>query len=204
MLVESVGRISLITFHCGILLFCVGKNVLKVSKADLSLVCSRKESGGTTVSATAHLATLSGIGVFVTGGIGGVHRGAEISMDVSADLIELGHNPIGIVCAGIKSILDIEKSLEVLETHSVGVAVIGEPNPNTGRYRFPAFFTPDSGFEVPFGFQNTKDAAQALFERKRLQIQSAILFAVPNSAPGAIHMANMVDEALIQAEQEMR
>lgn len=93
-----------------------GTAVRKVSRRDLPVVVAKQLDGATTVSATAALASLAGISVFVTGGIGGVHRGGEVTMDVSADLTELGRTPIAVVCAGAKSILDIPRTLEVLET----------------------------------------------------------------------------------------
>ena len=96
---------------------------IKVSRRDLPLVISQKQSGGTTVAATMICARLAGIAVFVTGGIGGVHRESENTMDISADLMELAQTNVAVVCAGIKSILDIPRSLEYLETH--GVPVIG-------------------------------------------------------------------------------
>ncbi|KAL7318995.1 hypothetical protein PS15m_002172 [Mucor circinelloides] len=120
----------------------IGSKAQKTSRRDLSVVLSQKRAGATTVASTMILARAAGIPVFVTGGIGGVHRGAEQSFDVSADLTELGRTPIAVVCAGVKSILDIPKTLEVLETQGVTVTTIGKDN------KFPAFYTPDSGFNV--------------------------------------------------------
>merc|ERR1712093_155197 len=114
----------------------------KVGRRDLAPALVKGVHGGTTVSATAFLSHLVGIDVFVTGGIGGVHRGAQETMDISADLTELGRTPVAVVCAGAKSILDLPKTLEYLETQ--GVVVIGL---RTGD--FPAFFTPSSGIPAP-------------------------------------------------------
>ncbi|PNH06888.1 Pseudouridine-5'-phosphate glycosidase, partial [Tetrabaena socialis] len=119
-----------------------GVAVQKVSRRDLPVVIAKHADGATTVSATAALAALAGIHVFVTGGIGGVHRGGESTMDVSADLVEMGRTPIAVVCAGAKSILDIPRTLEVLETWGVAVAAYGTDE-------FPAFFTPRSGCRAP-------------------------------------------------------
>lgn len=119
-----------------------GGDVRKCSRRDLPAVCAAGADGATTVSATMLLAAAAGIAVFVTGGIGGVHRGGQDSMDVSADLTELGRTPVAVVCAGAKSVLDIPRTLEFLETHGVCVAA----------YRadvFPAFFTADSGCAAP-------------------------------------------------------
>ena len=106
----------------------------KVSRRDLAHAVARGAHGGTTVSSTMLLAHAAGIGVFVTGGIGGVHRGGEASMDVSADLVELGRTPVLVVSAGVKSILDIPRTLEYLETQGVAVLALG-------THEFPAFFT---------------------------------------------------------------
>jgi pseudouridine-5'-phosphate glycosidase/pseudouridine kinase len=129
---------------------------VKVSRRDIAPALASKLVGGTTVAGTMYVGETVGIPLFVTGGIGGVHRGAESSMDVSADLIELGrtvghvvrrtgnssHQPMGVVCAGAKSILDIPRTLEVLETQGVCVATYGETSD------FPAFYTPKSGQKV--------------------------------------------------------
>ena len=118
-----------------------GPPVIKASRRDLALLIARRGTGATTVAATMLIAALAGIRVFATGGIGGVHRGAETSFDISADLQELAHTPVAVVCAGIKSMLDIGLTLQYLETH--GVPVIGYQTD-----QLPAFFTRDSGFGV--------------------------------------------------------
>lgn len=137
-----------------------GLEAHKTSRRDLALVVSRKETGATTVSGTMILAHQAGIRVFVTGGIGGVHRGAVETMDISADLTELGRTPVTVVCAGSKSILDIEKTLEFLETQGVTVASYGETDD------FPAFYTPKSGFKSMTKLESIADCAALI--RKHL------------------------------------
>src|SRR5208283_5619742 len=122
------------------------------SRRDLAAIAARRGSAGTTVAATMFIAELAGIEIFATGGIGGVHRGAEETFDISADLIELGRTKVAVVCAGAKSILDIEKTLEFLESH--GVAVVG--------YRcdeFPAFYARSSGFKIEHRCDGLHDLA---------------------------------------------
>jgi pseudouridine-5'-phosphate glycosidase len=118
-----------------------GQAVIKASRRDLPLLVAQRATGATTVAATMIVAAMAGIRLFATGGIGGVHRGAETSFDISADLQELAHTPVAVVCAGAKSILDLGLTLEYLETH--GVPVIGYQT-----NQLPAFFTPDSGFAL--------------------------------------------------------
>ncbi|XP_018540061.1 uncharacterized protein zgc:136858 isoform X2 [Lates calcarifer] len=132
------------------------KSSLKVSRRDLPYVISKGLSGGTTVSATMIAAHRAGIPVFVTGGIGGVHRDGENSLDISADLTELGRTPIAVVSAGIKSILDIGRTLEFLETHGVCVATYGKSK------NFPAFFSPQSGFTSPCQVSKPAEAAKLI------------------------------------------
>ena len=131
-------------------IMCKGENVAKVSRRDLPMVLSTGEAGATTVASTMIVANLAGIRVFATGGIGGVHRGAPQTFDISADLQELAHTSVAVVCAGAKSILDIGLTLEYLET--MGVPVIGYQTS-----KFPAFYSRESGFGVDFA---AKDAAQ--------------------------------------------
>ncbi|OTF79438.1 Indigoidine synthase A-like protein, partial [Euroglyphus maynei] len=125
-----------------------------------------------------------GIRVFVTGGIGGVHRGAEISMDISTDLMELSRTPICVVSAGIKSILDVEKTLEVLETNGVCVAVYNSDdqtiNDGCNCWEFPAFYTPNSGHFVNYNFSTAKSIAELIDTRDEIGLKMAILLAVPN------------------------
>lgn len=170
---------------------------IKTSRRDLPYVLSQGINGGTTVSGTMVIAHQVGIPVFVTGGVGGVHRGAESSMDVSADLTELGRTPVAVVSAGVKSILDIGRTLEYLETEGVCVASFG-PNKD-----FPAFFVPGSGYQSPCNVTDETQAAELIDAHHSLKLQSGILIAVPipleNSADGEkIELA--IQTALKEAE----
>ena len=147
--------------------------VIKASRRDLAYAISSKLTAGTTVSATSLLAVRLGISVFVTGGTGGVHRGFEETMDVSADLTELGRTPICVVSAGVKSLLDIPRTLEFLETQ--GVSVIGFDTDE-----FPAFFTRHSGVKVPLRLNNSEQVAMMIEASvNKLHLQSGILVGVP-------------------------
>lgn len=158
---------------------------MKASRGDLPAVCERKWCAGTTVSATAYLSNLVGIRIFVTGGIGGVHRGAEYTMDISADLTELSRTPITVICAGVKSILDVEKTLEVLETNGVCVGVFNGINfDEQNQVEFPAFYTPNSGLFVSYNFETAYSVASLMNWRDELALETAILLAVPNYASG--------------------
>ncbi|KAI0082293.1 hypothetical protein K474DRAFT_1655667 [Panus rudis PR-1116 ss-1] len=147
--------------------------VVKVSRRDIAPTISLKKDGGTTCSATLIFAALAGIKVFSTGGLGGVHRGGESTMDVSADLQELTKCPVGLVSAGVKSILDIGRTLEYLETLGVPVVSYGPTND------FPAFYTRQSGFNSPWRVDNPTDAAHILKTQERLGMTNGALFAVP-------------------------
>lgn len=173
------------------------KDALKVSRRDLPYALSQGITGGTTVSATMIAAHKAGIRVFVTGGIGGVHRGGEITMDVSADLTELGRTPVAVVSAGVKSILDIGKTLEYLETQGVCVATFG-----TSR-EFPSFFTPRSGFKAPYNVCNEEEAANMIDSSLKYGLGSGLLIAVP--IPEA-HTASgqVIEDAIQQAVTEAR
>ncbi|XP_062403096.1 uncharacterized protein zgc:136858 [Sardina pilchardus] len=149
------------------------KTALKVSRRDLPYVISKGLSGGTTVSGTMIAAHNAGISVFVTGGVGGVHRGGENTLDISADLTELGRTPIAVVSAGVKSILDIGRTLEFLETQGVCVATYGHSK------NFPAFFTPQSGYTSPYHVSNPVEAAELIGATLSLGLQSGLLLAVP-------------------------
>uniref|UniRef100_A0A3B5N1Z5 Zgc:136858 n=1 Tax=Xiphophorus couchianus TaxID=32473 RepID=A0A3B5N1Z5_9TELE len=149
------------------------KSPLKVSRRDLPYAVSKGLSGGTTVSATMIAAHRAGIPVFVTGGIGGVHRDGQNSLDISADLTELGRTPVAVVSAGVKSILDIGRTLEFLETQGVCVATYGESKD------FPAFFTPNSGFTSACNVRNPSEAAELIASTLSLGLESGLLIAVP-------------------------
>uniref|UniRef100_M3XK43 Zgc:136858 n=2 Tax=Latimeria chalumnae TaxID=7897 RepID=M3XK43_LATCH len=166
------------------------KDAVKVSRRDLPYVLSQGLSGGTTVSASMIIANKVGIPVFVTGGIGGVHRGGETSMDVSADLTELGRTPIAVVSAGVKSVLDIGRTLEYLETQGVCVATFGECN------EFPAFFTPKSGHQSPYHVKTEEEAACLIASMLEFSLGSGVLVAVP--IPECQVASGQIIEAAIQ------
>ncbi|KAL7639787.1 UNVERIFIED_CONTAM: hypothetical protein RMT77_009197 [Armadillidium vulgare] len=172
-------------------------NCIKISRRDLSYAMAKKLHGGTTVSGTMIIAHMVGIPIFVTGGIGGVHRGGQNSMDVSADLTELGRTPVTVVSAGVKSILDVGRTLEYLETQGVCVASLGS------SAAFPDFFSRDSGFKSPCHLESCEEAAQVMLQRKELGLNSGILIAVPiphhQEAEGRI-IKNAIDKALQEAE----
>ena len=172
-------------------LLATAPDAMKVSRRDLPYVVATGRLGATTVAATMICAALAGINVFVTGGIGGVHRGAETSFDISADLQELARTSVAVVCAGVKSILDIGLTLEYLETHGVPVMSVGQSG-------FPAFFTRESGFEADFRF----DAAleQASFIRTKWTLGLAGGVVVANPVPTAFAMdKEEIDRITIQA-----
>ncbi|MDN4060610.1 pseudouridine-5'-phosphate glycosidase [Massilia sp. YIM B02769] len=174
------------------------QDAIKVSRRDLAYVLSQKLLGATTVAATMICAELAGIEVFVTGGIGGVHRGAETSFDISADLQELANTNVAVVCAGVKSILDIGLTLEYLETHGVPVVSVGQPG-------FPAFFTRESGFKADFQLDTPE--AQASFIRTKWQLGLDGGVVVSNPVPAASAMPKeeidrITEQALKEAEQQ--
>ena len=172
-------------------------DVVKASRKDLPAVVARGGTAGTTVAATMYLAHLAGVAVFATGGIGGVHRGAEHTFDVSADLDELGATPVAVVCAGAKSILDLPKTLEVLETR--GVPVVG-----MGTDEFPAFFSRTSGLPVDHRVESPEDLARVLVEHRRLGLRGGVLVANPIPEADAIPAHEIdarIDEAIADAER---
>lgn len=153
----------------------LGKKGLKVTKAsrrDIPVLVARKEDGATTVAATMIIANLAGVKIFATGGIGGVHRGAETTMDISADLEELANTNVNVVCAGAKSILDIGLTLEYLETK--GVPVIGYQTD-----KLPAFYTRDSDFNVNYRMDDPLEIAKAIKAKNELGLNGAMLIANP-------------------------
>ncbi|KAM9639435.1 uncharacterized protein ACIBXB_013868 isoform 3-T3 [Morphnus guianensis] len=173
------------------------KNVVKVSRRDLPYVLSQGLSGGTTVSGTMIAAHKAGIPVFVTGGIGGVHRGGENTLDVSADLTELGRTPVAVVSAGVKSILDIGRTLEYLETQGVCVAAFGESR------EFPAFFSRQSGFQAPYRVRDEEEAAELIASALGLGLSSGVLIAVPCPQERAAS-GQVIEEAIQQALSKAR
>lgn len=149
-----------------------GQNVTKVSRRDMPMILTKKMNGATTVASTMIIAQLAGIRIFATGGIGGVHRGAGTTFDISADLQELKQTSVAVVCAGAKSILDIGLTLEYLETH--GVPVIGYKTSN-----FPAFFTRKSGFGVDFRAETVEELAAILHTKWSIPLQGGVVVANP-------------------------
>jgi pseudouridylate synthase len=169
----------------------------KASARDLATMMVRGESAGTTVSATMLLAERAGIRVFATGGIGGVHRGAESTFDISADLVELGRTAVAVVCAGCKSILDIPKTLEVLETQRVPVIAFGTDE-------FPAFYTPHSGQPAGLRLDTPQDVARAIRLHQRLGVGTGLLIANPIPADAALDAGAIeatIAAAVAEAEQ---
>lgn len=148
------------------------KGVWKVSLRDLPYVVSQKLNGATTVAATMRIASMAGIKIFVTGGIGGVHRGAETTMDISADLTEMAQTNVAVVCAGVKSILDIGLTLEYLET--LGVPVVTYDSPD-----FPSFYSRKSGFATPLQLNSPKEIAKLLETKWLMGLNGSVMIANP-------------------------
>ncbi len=148
------------------------KGVWKVSLRDLPYVVSQKLNGATTVAATMRIASMAGIKIFVTGGIGGVHRGAETTMDISADLTEMAQTNVAVVSAGVKSILDIGLTLEYLETLGVPVVTFGSPD-------FPSFYSRKSGFSTPLQLNTTKEIAALLEAKWAMGLNGSVMIANP-------------------------
>jgi pseudouridine-5'-phosphate glycosidase len=173
-------------------------DAMKVSRRDLPYVLAQNKLGATTVAATMICAQLAGIPVFVTGGIGGVHRGAATSFDISADLQELARTSVAVVCAGVKSILDIGLTLEYLETHGVPVISVGQPG-------FPAFFTRESGFKADFQLDTPEDQARFLQTKWRLGLAGGVVVSNPVPAAAAMDKAEIdaiTDQALREADEQ--
>lgn len=165
------------------------KNVWKVSLRDMPYVISQKLFGATTVAATMRIAAMEGIKIFVTGGIGGVHRGAEKTMDISADLTEMAHTSVAVVSAGIKSILDIGLTLEYLETLGVPVVTYQQQN-------FPSFYSNESNFKTPLQLDSAAEIAEMLHTKWQLDLSGSVLIA--NPIPKEYEMPNGKIEAYIQ------
>ena len=169
---------------------------MKLSRADLAYAVATGRTGATTVAATMIAANLAGIGVFATGGIGGVHRGADTSFDISADLEELARTPVIVVCAGAKAILDLNKTLEVLETK--GVPVIGY-----GTDELPAFWSRESGLSVPLRLDRADEIAAFQTARAALSIGGGMLVANPVPEDQALPRAvveGWIEQALSYAK----
>ena len=171
-----------------------GRNVAKTSRRDIAALVARKADGATTVTTTMMIAHMAGISIFATGGIGGVHRGAEVTMDISADLEELGNTPVMVVCAGAKSILDLGLTLEYLETK--GVPVIGY-----GTDELPAFYTRHSGFGVDYRADSPEELAAMFKAQRDLGLKGGML--VTNPIPEEYSMDKaVIDAAIDQAIKE--
>ena len=179
-------------------LMCKGEGVVKVSRRDLPIILAQGGTGATTVASTMILAHLAGIKVFATGGIGGVHRGAETTMDISADLQELAHTSVAVVCAGAKMILDIGLTLEYLET--MGVPVLGF---NTND--FPAFYCRKSGFGVDCNAKDAAEVAKIAKTKWDLGLEGGMLIGNPVPEEYAMdfdEMSAIIDKALDSANKE--
>ena len=166
-----------------------GRGVAKASRRDLPALCARGADGATTVTTTMIIAHMAGIKIFATGGIGGVHRGAETSMDISADLEELAQTPVMVVCAGAKSILDLGLTLEYLETH--GVPVIGYCTDE-----LPAFYTRKSGFGVDYRVDSPAELAAMFKAQRELEYRGGML--VTNPIPEEYSMEKRIIDAAIE------
>jgi pseudouridine-5'-phosphate glycosidase len=177
------------------------QSAVKVGSRDIAIAVARKMTGGTTVAATSVLAARAGVGVFATGGLGGVHRGAAETFDESADLVVLSRTPITVVSAGVKSILDIPATLERLET--LGVAIVGYRTS-----RFPAFWLSDSGYDLDWRADTPEEIADIMAARQAFGEQAALLVANP-LPPGLQLDPGVLDDALagalaVAAEQGIR
>ncbi len=172
-----------------------GTKITKASRRDIPYLCSRKQDGATTVAATMEIAAMAGIQVFATGGIGGVHRGVEESMDISADLEELSCTPVMVVCAGAKAILDLPRTMEYLETK--GVMVVGY-----GTDELPAFYTKKSGIAIPLRSDSPEDIASIW--RAKQAIDPAHGMLVTNPIPDEYSMdADYINKEIDVAIDEM-
>ncbi|MCH3909452.1 MAG: pseudouridine-5'-phosphate glycosidase [Bacilli bacterium] len=174
------------------------KGIAKVSKRDFPIVVATKKWGATTVSATILMAKMAGIEVFVTGGIGGVHRGAEHTFDISRDLFELGAEPVTVVCAGAKAILDIDKTLEVLESQGVTVLSYKEKD-------FANFYCRDSGKGVDHVFMSPKEAASIILAKREYNLSGGILISNPVPEEDALShefIDKIIDEAVKEADEQ--
>lgn len=173
-----------------------GHDVIKTSRRDVPVLIAKKEDGATTVATTMILAAMAGVKIFATGGVGGVHRGAETTMDISADLEELAMTPVMVVCAGAKSILDLGLTLEYLETK--GVPVLGYQTKE-----LPAFYTRESGFEVDFRVDTPKEIADIFTAKIDLGLKGGMLVTNPIPVEYAMDhetISKSIEEAVARAE----
>ncbi|WP_419742243.1 pseudouridine-5'-phosphate glycosidase [Paraclostridium dentum] len=195
-IIDGVLKVGLTTEEIEFL--GTSKDIVKASRRDLPFIISKKLNGATTVATTMILANLAGVKVFATGGIGGVHRGAQETFDISADLQELANTNVAVICAGAKSILDIGLTLEYLETN--GVPVIGFETEE-----FPAFYTRKSGFGVDYKVESSLEVASALKAKWDLNLKGGMV--IGNPIPKEFEMDydtinNAIESALKEAEEK--
>lgn len=178
--------------------FGKAKDVWKVSLRDIPFVLSQNKMGATTVAATMRIAAMAGIRVFVTGGIGGVHRGADSSMDISADLTEMAQTSVAVVSAGVKSILDIGLTLEYLETKGIPVVTFGQD-------AFPSFYSRESGFQSPLRLNTPQEIAALMHTKWSMGLQGSVLIANPISKEEEVPSSEMegyIQKALTEATKQ--
>ena len=192
------GRIKIGLSPSELETMCRAENVGKVSRRDMPTYLAMKKNGATTVATTMICAAMAGIKVFATGGIGGVHRGGEVTMDISADLQELKQTSVAVVCAGAKQILDIGRTLEYLET--MGVPVIGN-----GTSDFPAFYCRKSGFGVDYAAKNEAEIAAIIKTKWDLKLDGGVLIGNPVPEEYALdfdEMEQVINQALAEADEK--
>lgn len=206
---NGVARVGMQTEDLIQLVSTAGRpDTMKVSRRDLGYISGlgltgKRLSGGTTVSGTMILAHLAGIKVFATGGLGGVHRGGEVSLDISADLTELGRTPVAVISAGCKSFLDLPRTLEYLETQGVGVGTFADGR--EGLVNLPAFYVRDSGIKSPKTIKDEAEAAAIIYAQSRLPIHSGFWFAGPVPAQNSLAREEVeawIEAALDEAESK--
>ena len=192
------GRIKVGLSPAELQTMCKAENVGKVSRRDMATYLATKKNGATTVATTMICAAMAGVKVFATGGIGGVHRGGEVTMDVSADLQELKQTPVAVVCAGAKQILDIGRTLEYLET--MGVPVLGN-----GTSDFPAFYCRKSGFGVDYAAKDEAEIASIIKTKWELNLEGGVLIGNPIPEQYALDFDDMeavINKALAEADEK--
>lgn len=178
--------------------FAQAKDILKISRKDIPFAVSEKKNGATTVAGTMIIANMAGIKIFVTGGIGGVHKGASESFDISADLMELASTDVVVVCAGAKSILDIGATLEYLETK--GVPVLGYQTDE-----FPAFYTRKSGFKIDYDMRTVEDVASFVKAKQELNLKGGVVLGCPIPEENELDpqmIEKVIDEAIIKSKEQ--
>ncbi len=192
------GRIKIGLTPDELTIMCKAEDVGKVSRRDMATYLALKKNGATTVATTMICAAMAGIRVFATGGIGGVHRHGEVTMDVSADLQELKQTSVAVVCAGAKQILDIGRTLEYLET--MGVPVLGN-----GTADFPAFYCRKSGFGVDYAAKDEAEIASIIHTKWALGLEGGVLIGNPIPEEYALdydYMEGVITQALAEADQK--